>query len=53
MPPQRLITLTRGIQIRGQPIKNYNFFFKFKKKIRNFEIFLYIQCGLVSADATM
>ena len=22
MPPQRLFTLTRGIQIRGQPIKN-------------------------------
>ena len=27
MPPLRLITLTRGIQIRGQPIENY------KKKI--------------------
>jgi hypothetical protein len=26
MPPRRLFTLTRGIQIRGQPIKNYNFF---------------------------
>ena len=23
MPPQRLITLTRGIQIRGQPIRSY------------------------------
>jgi hypothetical protein len=29
MPPRRLFTLTRGIQIRGQPIKNL------KKKIEN------------------
>ena len=28
MPPQCLIILTRGIQIRGQPI-NHNFFFDF------------------------
>ena len=27
MPPQRLITLTRGIQIRRQPIKKYKMFF--------------------------
>ena len=27
MPPQCPITLTRRIQIRGQPIKNYNFIF--------------------------
>ena len=37
MPPRRLFTLTRGIQIRGQPIKNYKK--KFKKK---FQFFFYI-----------
>ena len=36
MPPQRLITLTRGIQIRGQPIENY------KKKIKILLIFFQI-----------
>jgi NADH:ubiquinone oxidoreductase subunit 6 (subunit J) len=40
MPPQLLITLTRGIQIRGQPIK------KLQKKIfsnflKFFEMFFY------------
>ena len=40
MPPQRHITLIRGIQIRGQPLKNYNFsFFYF---FFFFKSFLYI-----------
>jgi hypothetical protein len=52
MPPRRLFTLTRGIQIRGQPIKNYNFFF-LKKFQKNFEFFfLYIK-QLFSADAKL
>jgi hypothetical protein len=40
MPPQHLITLTRGIQIRGQPIKIYKK--KKKKKCVNFFLLLFI-----------
>ena len=40
MPPQRLITVTRGIQMRGQPIKNYkNFFLKIFEK--HFQIYFF------------
>jgi hypothetical protein len=49
MLPRRLFTFTPGIQIRGQPIKNY----KKKKSKKNsnfFQIFFYIK-QLFSADA--
>jgi hypothetical protein len=48
MLPRRLFTFTPGIQIRGQPIKNYKK--KIKKKFKFFSNFFYIK-QLFSADA--
>jgi hypothetical protein len=51
MPPRRLFTLTRGIQIRGQPIKDYKR--KLLKFLKNNFQFFFIIKQLFSADAKL
>ena len=51
MPPRRLFTLTRGIQIRGQPIKDYKR--KLLKFLKNNFQFFFIIKHLFSADAKL